>query len=243
MKKLVLVNVLAGVGVLSSCAAVVDTAVAVAPKVSSPFIETLGVQPAGWLTIINTTPFMLEVIVYGKTVVYLKPGESVVDTRRWEPLISEGVEVPILVRAYDASGNYIGVAGRIFYRRSNNWNITQKDIIKGPYSFDHSSLPPSLNSYFVKFPREMFNGTTVLQVANNTSQKILLRVNGVPQVILNPTEIFYQKFTDFSHFHWHSEQIQISVVAVSNPTKYNWSRSIWTHSRGIHAYQWIINNL
>lgn len=233
---------------LSGCASVVETVVAVAPQASSPFLtETLGAQPQGWLTIVNTTPLILEIIIYGTVVIKLNPGESVTDTRRWEPLIGEGVEVPVLVKAYNDSGNYIGVANRIFRRHYSSrfcWSVAKEDInLTSSFtrSYSHSSPSSSLNSYFTKFPREMLNGTTALQIINNTGYDLLVRVNGVPQGVLSPSEILYQKFLNFSSNYWRSEQIQISVIVTSSPTRSaHWS--IWVHPRGVYAYQWIIDS-
>lgn len=236
-----------------SCAELNETFVAVAPKVSSPFLtETLGVSSPGWLTIMNSTIFEAEIIIYQRVVIKLKPGESVADTRRWEPLINEGVEVPVLVRFY-SDNHYIGAAGRIFRRYPSShfsWNLSVREITPitpKPFYYDYDNNRSlnsySLNSYFAKFPRELANGTTVIQILNNTPYEILVRTNGIPQGgILSQSEILYQKFVNFSSGWYSSQQISVVVVDANSPSRFL-ERSFWTCSRGVCAFQWIVDHL
>ncbi|RME58641.1 hypothetical protein D6779_05970, partial [Candidatus Parcubacteria bacterium] len=206
-------------------------AVAAIPKVDSPFLRSAGVNLyPNAISITNTTPYWGKVMVYGEKVGEIAPGDTIYDNRHWEPLWPE---IPVAVMFYTSAEQttYLGVSVAIFqYNRSSwgggdtySWIIDPGDII--PFASQRLPLPEEAprteaRTTRVRFPREPFNGTTAVQVINNTRWTAHIRANGREIAVATPGEFLYLR----NHLRWYgswygSDEILLQFIFVDEEKK------------------------
>jgi hypothetical protein len=139
-----------------------------------------------------------NVVVYGKPVVSLGPGDWTFDNRRSE---LHQPQIPVMVTLTDPAGQLVGMAAQSFqinglYPTSWDWTISPGDIIASDGNgLDQRLLGTprtELRSKKTKFPKKWGGGTAGVQIGNNSNYLTLLFVeNGGKRLMIPPGGIAY----------------------------------------------------
>ena len=215
----------------------------------------------------NNTPYWGISIVYGKPlgeqvdkdlfeISPIAPFGSIWDELHFEPL---DPQIPIVITFYrdQQLTDYVGVAGRIFqvvsgYGGSVQWTVNSWDIQSPSSRIETSEVipaAPSLNnarSEKVKFPREWWNATSGAQFVNNIPGTVAqFRVNGRDTGRMLPTGAVYFVAARNIGNAPGTQNITVQVVVSSAEGRVPFGTveySVYVPTRGIVAYQYIINN-
>lgn len=268
MRKLALVSLVsllaicqsAQAGIFKQVKQIINTSLS-AVKVDSPAAKRLGLDLNGnRMSVISAVPFYGRVYVYDEEVAIISPGESLEGLigqkllfLKWEPL---DPQIPILVKFYfdteDMSrGKPIGFAHKILNFRSQNprsqtWIIRTSDIV-GP---DGNRLKSSQTPIFplahantwtleMDYPREDWNATAVIQVANNTHFNLSIALNGKFREEIKPGEIYFLRGQEIlGSGQQASMQFTFSSKGFIMGTA---ERQFRIPGKGVHAYQFVMS--
>ena len=215
-------------------------------QVDSPAARQLGFSLRGHnMVVTNGTPFFCRIIVSGKEVARLGPGDAGYDNRRWE---SHYPQIPVLALCYEDAEyrQYVGAAGRQFYLTSG-WQYSQAWTIQAGElrSPDRRTLagrgarpPTELKSRRIKFPCEWWGASTGVQVVNNTMFVMHVRVNGQPRHSARPTEVYYLNLRNLGDW---GAYVTVQLVFTDGDRlvgTYDYQVSV--PSDGVWAYQLIV---
>ena len=151
--------------------------------------------PQAHIAIVNHTPFTVDVVAACKSLGELRPSASLYDR---EPVPFEGADLPVMVRVYGASGEFLGIAHKklqVHRGRESIWRIRLRDV---EFADDGRrervyQAPRVTESRAVDFPRPFVEGTTWIQVGNATRFGGILKVDGRPVKHLESGDIHCSK--------------------------------------------------
>lgn len=222
-----------------------------APRVESPLMRQMGIDHHS-MVVMNGTPFYGRVVVYGKEVAQLDPGDVAYDNRHFEPL---NPQIPIAVLFYRDPGRktYLGAAGQVFsiaggYPESISWTIREYDIRTpdgqslygaGGYVSPYPQPDTKAGTRRVRFPREWWDATAGVQIVNNTFFTLHIRLNGNARCAIGPTEVYYLAAREI--YGGYGQQMTLQVVVTDRGRLVGtYDSSFSVPPRGIYAYQAII---
>ena len=126
--------------------------------------------PQAHIAVVNHTPFTVDVVAACKSLGEIRPSASLYDR---EPVPFEGADLPVMVRVFSASGEFLGIAHKklqVHSGRESIWRIRLRDV-KFAYNERSEGVytdPRIVESRAVDFPRPFVEGTTWIQVGNAT---------------------------------------------------------------------------
>ncbi len=222
------------------------------PHVSSPLLQQQGITVHGHnMVITNNSRFFCKIIVYGKEVAQLGPGDSGYDDRHFEPL---SPQLPAVALCYHnpEMTEYVGATGQIFqlssgYPTSFSWTISEGEV-RGP---DGNQAPTDVvpehkpEEKKATFPREWWNATSGVQVVNNTPYSMTVRINGQNLRIngqnraVATSELYYLSAKEIYGFVGRELTIQL-VFTDENHLVGTYTYSVYVPTRGVYAYQLIV---
>lgn len=220
------------------------------PHIESPALQHLGVSVDGERMIVtNGTKFYAELFVYDKLVGILGPGDVAHDNRHFEPL---NPQVPFAARIYEEYDGkdlrgYIGVAMQSLFVSSgsggsSSWIIRTSDIRKpdgGWVDGDAYPTPDARPASKKKgFPREWWNATASIQIAQNTNFDAVMRVDGVDRATLGPGDLYFFSARELG-FRGRTVTFQLVLTDRGRPAG-TWETQIFVPSEGLPAYQFIV---
>ncbi|MEK9173231.1 MAG: hypothetical protein AAB594_01495 [Patescibacteria group bacterium] len=250
----------ANAGILKQFAGLVENSLS-AVKVDSPALKKLGFDLNGnHLSVISSVPFYGRVYVYDKEVALISPGESIdgvigqeILGLKWEPL---NPQVSVLIKYYlnadDLSqGKHLGFASKIFSfqsqsPRSESWIVRLQDIKTADGNQLRSGQTPvyaltkaSQRTHKVDYPREDWNATAIVQVANNTHFDLSIRVGGQLRYTLSPGEIYIFHGREVLE---RGQQASLQFTFASQGYIMGTAeRQFRIPGKGVHAYQFVLS--
>ncbi len=201
------------------------------------------------MSIINTLDAYCALAVGSKEVAFLAPGQIAYDVRRFEPLYPA---IPVAARCYaDATKQeYLGAAVHIFYLSyygALTWEITLGEMrwsqVGVSWAANSPSVPPSGNptSIKVKFPREAWNATALVQVVNNVSGATgYATVDGRP--IGGRMELGDLLFSGNRLISGWGQQRALTLRFIDGQGRFigAYTTYFWVPNQGIQAYQFVV---
>ena len=173
--------------------------------------------PQAHIAIVNHTPFTVDVVAACKSLGELRPSASLYDR---EPVPFEGADLPVMVRVYGASGEFLGIAHKklqVHRGRESIWRIRLRDV---KFAYDERRKgaytdPRITESRAVDFPRPFVEGTTWIQVGNATRFEGILKVDGRPIKHLEPGDIYCSKIENLIQTSY-QRRLSVSMDFVDN---------------------------
>ena len=225
------------------------------PKFDFPVARQLGITPNGQnIVIVNGTVFYGRVFVYEKEVGALAPGDELFAPKYFEPL---SPQIPIAVmfyREYDGGKEfkqYVGVAGRIFqfsvgHSSDLTWSIQGREIQTPEGTYSSATLginyPPPKTTRTgrkIEIPREAWNGTTGVQVVNNTTYVATVGI-GPRRFSLLPGE---GRYVVLKTLMGPGQSVSLRATFTDNDDRAygTYQESIWASGNGVLARQIFIS--
>lgn len=251
MKKLLLV-VLAAAFAAAGCA----TTQGYLPQahVDSPLLQQFGGQSVVYgqsMSVTNSLDAYCSLAAGAKEVAFLAPGQSAYDVRHWQPFYEQ---LPIVARCYadEKRQEYLGAAMRILDLSGSGetqaWEITAGQMRwsqNGVAASVSSAPPPAGNpgSIKVRFPRESWNATALLQLVDNVpGGKGFVQIDGEPanRTPLRTGDVFYLATRLVSGW---GEQRNLVFKVFDDQDRLVGTYSAWfsVPTYGVQAYQFIVS--
>lgn len=210
IKFLVLGLLFAFLGVLSGCTsadgAFLKSAIVPAVtsfQVSSPALENFGIRSYGQvITIVNMTGLEGELVVFGWTITKIRPNETLVANRSYEPLGNSQLPLALVFRE---NGSYAGCAASLVYVGANAppfiWTVRGSDVTRFGKRNEGSAGETGSYRKFgvraVKLPQELVSGTSWFQVVNDTPYFAEVIANGAHRARIAPGEVYALRASTF----------------------------------------------
>lgn len=181
--------------------------------------------PRQRMSVQNLSGYYCAMVADGKVVTpksraaLLQPGGTIYDLRRSQ---TNWQQIPTAALCFRDSGaeDYVGVAIAVFslngdgWGSTNAWVFTNADILAFGTGGKVADIPPrlSFSEEKVKFPKEAWDGLSVLQVINNSHFTVRIEADGRFQTLLAPGGWY------ILHVRGAYDRIPITIIAVPNGT-------------------------